>query len=202
MSTDEKQRVKNSLSSNTVSALFFEAVERFPDSPCLASKENGKYLTVSYLDFAQKVEKLAAVLRERGIGKGDRVALMSDNRPEWPLWDQAVLSLCAVIVPIYPTLTPGQVYFILNDCQAKIFVLSGQSLLEPLIPILSNLSAIEEIIFFEAPEEIELPCQWTTTEILLESPISAGSKGKLAAIREGIGPEDLSSIIYTSGTTG
>ncbi len=181
----------------TVPSLFFASAERFPDSPCLGTKVEKHFRYLSYREFAQSVLWLRASLRARGIGKGDRLALMSPNRPEWPLWDLAALSLGAVVVPIYPTLTPKQVHFILSDCGASFLAIADRFLLDPLP--LSALPSLREVFLFDADEKPALSIPTAFSKDLLEEgkKISEGSEGS-----EELSEKDLATIVYTSGTTG
>ncbi|MGE5706914.1 MAG: AMP-dependent synthetase/ligase, partial [Bacteroidota bacterium] len=148
-----------------------------------------------YREFAQSVRCLAASLQVKGIQKGDRIALMSHNRPEWPLWDLAALSIGAVIVPIYPTLTPKQVEWIVNDSQARLFVVSDAELLTPLLPSLSAMPSLQEVCMFDL-QALDCPLPLSSAE----SWLLADKTGSFEA--PALATEDLATIIYTSGTTG
>lgn len=179
----------------TIPALFFRTAERFPENRCLGEKKEGHYRYVTYREFAQSIRWLAASLQAKGLKKGDRIALMSHNRPEWPLWDLAALSLGVVIVPIYPTLTPKQVEWIVNDSQARLFVVSDSELLSPLLPSLSSMPSLQEVCMFDL-REIECPLPLSSAKAWLEA-------GKTLSFEApALAEDELATIIYTSGTTG
>ena len=101
----------------------------YPKPDALAYKVNGEWRKFSTREVADTVRALAAGLRAAGVGPGDRVAnVIENNRPEWNFIDLAVLQLGAVHVPIYPTLTPGEFVFILNDSGAKLVFASTEAL--------------------------------------------------------------------------
>ena len=108
----------------TLNDIFFAAVERNLDKAMLY-REGGKWLPISSRDFAQKVTRTTGVLRSWGIQAGDRVAILSENRPEWPIADVSSLLLGAITVPLYTTLTAEQTAFVLSDAGQTEFVKKG-----------------------------------------------------------------------------
>ena len=86
---------------------------------CLLSKVGGTYQPISTAELVDRVRRLSKALRDLGVEKGDRVALMSENGPHWPTVDFATLCAGAVLVPIYPTLLPDQSTYIARNCGAK-----------------------------------------------------------------------------------
>ena len=131
----------------TLNDIFFAAVERNLDRVMLY-RENGKWLPISSHEFGQKVARTTRALHSWGIHPGDRIAILSENRPEWPIADVSSLLLGAVTVPLYTTLTADQTAFALGDagCRA-IFVSSGQQL-HKVISILSKTN-IEKIVVMD-----------------------------------------------------
>src|SRR5690606_16972395 len=101
-------------------------VGRYPDKSALMWKKDGKYRSMTYREMWQQVQDAAAGLARLGIGKDDKVALMSENNPWWPITDLAILSLGAVTVPVYPTVTPEQVAYILKNAECKAIVVEDE----------------------------------------------------------------------------
>jgi long-chain acyl-CoA synthetase len=103
----------------TLCDIFYHSVETFRKPNHLLYKKGGVFEPISSLAFQTAVEELSMGLRSLGIEKGDRVAILSENRPEWAYADLATLCAGAVDAPIYATLTAPQVLYILNDAGAK-----------------------------------------------------------------------------------
>ncbi|MCA1557154.1 MAG: long-chain fatty acid--CoA ligase, partial [Acidobacteria bacterium] len=149
------------------------------------------------------VKRVALGLVELGIKAGDRIALLSENRPEWSIVDLAILSLGAVNVPIYTTQAVEQVRYIIEDSGARLLFVSGKRVFKHARPGLEGLEQLERIIFFdeEATEGVERA--WTLAAL------EESGRGRLSLEPETferftnqVRPETLATIIYTSGTTG
>lgn len=166
-------------------------------------KEGGRYLSLTYREFSRQVEHLAGFLMDAGVGHGDRVALLSENRPEWVVTDQAVLAIGAIDVPVYPTLTGPQVAQLLNDCEAMAAVVSTRAQLDKLFSVASDIPSLQLILVMD-----DLADQLPERVVRFSEALSRGEAGRdrlkdgLKARREAIRPDDLASIVYTSGTTG
>jgi long-chain acyl-CoA synthetase len=174
--------------------------EHLPDM--LAGKEDGKWRTFNTAEVAESIEKLSTGLLRIGVSGGDRsiegmdkVAIVSKNRPEWIITDLAVQRVGAILTPIYPTISIGELEFILNDAQVKIIFVNDEELFHKVLSIKDRVPSLREIFTFEhvvhARHWKELLCKPTPEEV-----------EKLSAIRKEINPKDLATIIYTSGTTG
>src|SRR6185503_17724787 len=112
------------MTTGTLCDLFYRSVDGYRKAEHLKSKVDGQWRPWSSDQFRTAVEELSMGLRALGVEKGDRVAILSENRPEWALADLATLTAAAVDVPIYSTLTPAQVKYILEDSQAKVAFVS------------------------------------------------------------------------------
>ncbi|NTU68530.1 MAG: long-chain fatty acid--CoA ligase [Chlorobiaceae bacterium] len=166
----------------------------------IARKINGSYQPISYDSLEKDYHHLAAFLKSQGIKQNDRVAILSENRPGWYLSDMAILSVGAIDVPLYPSLPPNQIEYILNNCGAKGIVVSNMLQLGKIMSIWQNLPDLNLVIVMNRLEEaiedvIDLNHAKTAGEqILTDKPwILEGLKTE---------PDDLATIIYTSGTTG
>ena len=114
-------------------------------------REAGQWLPLSSREFGRRVARTAAALDAWGIRPGDRIAILSENRPEWPMADMASLLLGAVTVPLYTTLTADQSAFALNDSGCRAIFLSSDHQLQKLLPVLSQ-TQIERIIVMDHVE--------------------------------------------------
>jgi long-chain acyl-CoA synthetase len=169
----------------------------------------GEWKPISSAKVYGRVRALAARLAEWGVGKGDRVALLSENRWEWPVTDFAVLALGAVDVPLYTTLTAEQVGYMLRDCGAKVVMVSSWEQVEK-VRAAGELPALEHIVVMDKGvmdkptsqnQDVGHPVSWMGE--LLEGAVAMQSRdAEFDARVRSVQPEDLATIIYTSGTTG
>ena len=174
--------------------MFEAAIQQHGNKPALAHKpRGGTYQDISYIELGESVDAFSKGLNALGVQKNDRVAILSENRPEWAIADFGILKTGAVNVPMFSTLTAAQVGYILKDSGAKIICVSTEKQLEKCLSIRDEVPTLEQIIIFDAIEG-ETPdgvihfaevCELTGDEINSE-------------LRE----DDVATIIYTSGTTG
>lgn len=159
-------------------------------------KNAGEWTTVSSRDLYRSVAGTARSLARWGIGRGDRVAILGENRPEWAIADFATLLLGAVDVPIYPTLTKEQTLFILQDSGARLaFVSTGEQFDK--IQSIQRHTAIEKVIVMD---DVDAPGAIRMSR-LMQVP-ETGRDAELDALGRSISPGDLATLVYTSGTTG
>jgi len=154
------------------------------------------WVPISSTEIYRGVVGVARALESWGIGKGDRVAILSENRPEWTITDFATLSLGAVTVPIYSTQTAEQTSFILSDSGARVIAVSTKHQLEKVLSIQSH-TPVERILVMDA---IETAHAVHMQGLMLQGPTDFDPEFDARA--RSIGPDDLATIIYTSGTTG
>ena len=112
--------------------VFFETVKTCPAKPCLLYKKEGVYFPITYKDLAKKVETLAVGLGKIGVTRGDKVAILSENRPEWVITDLATMAVGGIVVPLHTTLNPKALLNILNHSGAKVLVVSNSDFLKSL----------------------------------------------------------------------
>jgi len=154
------------------------------------------WVPISSQEIYRCVVGVARALESWGIRQGDRVAILSENRPEWTITDFAALALGAVTVPIYPTQTAEQTSFLLNDSGARVIAVSTKHQLEKVLPIQRH-TPVERIVVMDAVETAHaVPMQG----LMLHGP--ADFDPEFDARARSVGPDDLATIIYTSGTTG
>ncbi len=185
------------MSIQTLTELFLVAVGH--DKPdCLLHKVDGRYQPISSAELANRVRRIAAALRSLGVERGDRGALMAENGPHWPTVDFATLCTGAVLVPIYPTLTPDQAAYIANDCGAKLVFVQGRERLEGLLGERHEMPQAERFILIgDQPASDEV----LSFSNLIEETAPMDPQGFEASARRSTA-DDLATFIYTSGTTG
>jgi len=172
-----------------------------PDA--LNQKIGGEWINFSAETFVERVRHVALGLAALGIKPGDRVALLSENRPEWSITDLAILSLGAINVPIYITQAIDQIRYILTDSGARAIFISNRRLYKHARPALERLGFLENLIFFDA--EGSEGVERTLSLDALEEKGSEQARHRPVAFAEylnAVRPQDLATIIYTSGTTG
>ncbi|HVF60507.1 MAG TPA: long-chain fatty acid--CoA ligase [Thermoanaerobaculia bacterium] len=185
------------MSIRTLSELFLKTAA-YDKAEHLMHKVGGRYEAVSTAELVDRVRRLAKALHDLGVQPGERVGLMSENAPHWPTIDFAVLSLGAVVVPIYPTLLPDQAAFIANDCGAKILFLETQAHLDGLLGESANTPAVARYVAIRGASSDP---RVTTLDALLEAGTGVDPAWFEQRARSPK-PEDLATFIYTSGTTG
>jgi long-chain acyl-CoA synthetase len=194
--------VDNAMSISTLNDIFFAAMERDLERMML-HREAGQWLPLSSREFGRRVARTAAALDAWGIRPGDRIAILSENRPEWPMADMASLLLGAVTVPLYTTLTAEQGAFALNDSGCRTIFLSSDHHLQKLLPVLSQ-TQIERIIVMDhvefASDVSRLAACSTMDQITLDG--ADVLPPALEARARSLTADDLATIVYTSGTTG
>ena len=183
------------MSLQTLNDIFFAVVER-DDRVVMMHRQPIQWVSISSHEIYQHVVGVAGALREWGISKGDRVAILSENRPEWTIADFACLLIGAVVVPVYTTLTAEQTAYLLADSGARAIFVSGEKLFLKVSSIRDRTS-VEKIVVMDAVQ--------TADAFPMQRLMHAGPKERdpqFDALARTIQPRDLATIIYTSGTTG
>ncbi len=152
----------------------------------------------------EKIKRIALGLAELGVKEGDKVAIISENRPEWSITDLAILSLKAVNVPIYTTQAVEQIRYILEDSGSKMLFVSGTRLWKHAEQAVQSVERLEKIVFFDedaVPEQDGRAISLKHVEELGDAAEKIDSEAFQRYV-DSVGPDDLATIIYTSGTTG
>jgi long-chain acyl-CoA synthetase len=176
-------------------------MDAFGDRPvALRSKLEGRWVDLGYRELADRVRDLSLGFIELGVRPGDRVAILSENRPEWAIADYACLAARCTSVPIYPTLPSKQIEYILRDAGATALLASTPAQVEKVLAIRERLPALRHVIAFE-------PTEARTNLLELKEVMARGNAARdrnpdwrTKALT--ISPADLATVIYTSGTTG
>ena len=179
----------------TINDIFFAIVERGQPRVMLVREAN-EWVPLSSQELYQKVAGVARVLRQWGLTKGDRLAILSENRFEWAAVDFASLLLGVVVVPIYSTLTAQQTAYILRDSGAKVVVVSTEKQLEKVLCIRDQ-TAVEKVVVMD---QVKTADATQIQRLMSEGPVERDPE--LDAYARTVTADDLASIIYTSGTTG
>ncbi|MDW7761987.1 MAG: long-chain fatty acid--CoA ligase [Acidobacteriota bacterium] len=184
----------------TLSQLFMNTIASYPKDDLFLCKIDGTYAPISSAEADRRVRSFSLGLRELGLQPGDKVILLSENRPEWAIADFAIMSAGAATVPVYTSLTPEQIKYIINDSEAKIVICSNRDLWLKVEAIRGGLPKVSRYILIEddAAEGV-----LTMSEVMGRgAPILAASPRRFDDTARLVNPGDLASIIYTSGTTG
>jgi len=185
----------------TLTRLFFDAVSKFNRPDALQVKVAGAYKPISHSEVADRVRHAARGLASLGVRRGDRVAILSENRPEWAIADFACLTAGLTDVPIYPTLPADQIAYIVKDSGAVAIFVSTKIQAEKVREIRSQLPALKTVIGFD-----DIPGLVNMSIAELEKRGAEGETSQsIATYKEDtltLKPDDLATIIYTSGTTG
>lgn len=191
----------------TVAELPFFASGRFPKPDLIGQCRNGEVHYTSGRDLLPKVRDISLGLTSLGMAPGDRVAIMSESRPEWLFADFAVLAAGAVTVPVYPTLSADQTALILRDSGAVIAVVSTAVQLDKLLGVADKMPALHTIVAMDPvearPSKVRSIALQAVSDLGHER-MKAGW-GVAREFHDGakrIRPDDLATIVYTSGTTG
>ena len=191
----------------TIAELPFFVSGRFPKPDLIGQCRDGAVLYTSGRDLLPAVRDISLGLAALGMVPGDRVAILSESRPEWLFTDLAVLAAGAVTTPVYPTLSAEQIAFILADCQASIVIVSTAVQLEKLLSILDRAPSVQTVVVMDAAEGAGARVRVLRLEAVAamgHDRLRAG-RGVAREFHEGarrVRSEDLATIIYTSGTTG
>ncbi|HLA13695.1 MAG TPA: long-chain fatty acid--CoA ligase, partial [Gemmatimonadaceae bacterium] len=173
----------------------------FDKPDALQFKRGDRYVPLSHREIQERVRHAALGLGTLGVTRGDRVAILSENRPEWAIADYACLTIGITDVPIYPTLPADQIAFILNDAGTVAIFVSNAEQGSKIAGIRSQVPSLRAVIGFE-----ELgPAADMTFDELQQRGAAAETPQSLADYRaaaDGVMPDDLATLIYTSGTTG
>ncbi len=186
---------------DTLTGIFFTAMDRFRDRPvAIRFKRDRRWIPISYADLLARVHEATAGLKELGISPGDRVALLSENRPEWAIVDYACLAARCTDVPVYPSLPAKQVEYILRDSGAVLAFVSTRVQRDKIAEIRARLPALRHVVALDqglaGPGVLGMDAFMDAGRAALSRWPAWREEAERAA------PGDLATIIYTSGTTG
>ena len=189
-------------SPGTLTRVFFEGVEKFDKPDALQVKINGVYHPISHRTIAERVRRTALGLLAIGARRGDRVAILSENRPEWAIADYACLTAGMADVPFYPNLPAEQLPYLINDSGAVAIFVSTAQQAEKVASIRSKCPSLKAVIGFTDPKGPGVDITLTELEQRGARGESADAIARYKSDALAVKPDDLATIIYTSGTTG
>jgi long-chain acyl-CoA synthetase len=172
---------------------------QFPDkTDVLAGKVEGKWRRYTVKEYIDYCDWVSYALLSTGIKKGDKIAIISNNRPEWNFTDFGISQIGAVSVPIYPTISSEEYTYILGHVEPKLVFISDKNLYEKIKPIADQNPGISDIYTFDDVSKAKQFIEF----IRLGKERASGLKDELERAKAAVKPSDLVTIIYTSGTTG
>jgi long-chain acyl-CoA synthetase len=186
----------------TLTKLFFDAVEKYNRPDALQVKVDGKFKPIAHRELADRVRRVALGLQELGIRPGDRVGILSENRPEWAIADYACLCSALTDAPFYPNLPPEQLPYLINDSGAVAIFCSTAAQSAKVASVRDKCSGLKYVIGFSGMRQ---PGEDMTFEELEQRGRAIDDDAHKKAYREramSVRPDDLATLIYTSGTTG
>lgn len=185
---------------STIPRLHLNMVKNYSKDSQLSFKEKGRYVPISTAEFDLAVRRTAYGLRELGHSRGDKLAIFSENSPDWVICDYANLCLGGITVPIYPTLVPEHIAYIIQDSESKIVICSTPNLLEKVLSVKDKIPGVKSLILMNGTP----PNEVLSLQNLREQGDQAMQNDPdfFEKTASALKPEDLASIIYTSGTTG
>lgn len=184
----------------TLNELFFNAVKDASRQVVMRHKADGVWHDIQRVDLLAGVRHTNAALRELGFVAGDRIAILSENRPEWAIADYACLTACLVDVSIYPSLPVHQIAYILKDSGSRGVFVSNRQQLEKVLAVRSELPDLQHVICFDKgplPEGV-----LSMHELESRGATAIARFPNWEADARAAHPDDLATLIYTSGTTG
>lgn len=186
----------------TLAELFVRSVDEFDLPDALNYKLNGEWRLISGRTFVKRAQDIALGLYSLGLRKGDRAALLAPNSPNWTLADAGCQFAGVIDVPIYTTLTPDSVRYILCDSEARVIFLDGRAAYERLAGVLAECSSVKSVVLFEGDAAGDN--RLVTFDQLAEAGdvLRQSQPQLLEDLQNAVTAEDTATLIYTSGTTG
>ncbi len=171
--------------------------ESFPfKEDFIAGKEDGRWVKYNIDQYLEQANNISYGLLDLGVKPGDKIATISNNKPEWNFLDMGILQTGAIHVPVYPTISESDYQFILNHAEVKYVFVAGKELIRKIEHILPEVKSLKGLYTFRKNEDLPH----------LNELIEKGKKNpqpeKLEELKSNIGAHDIATIIYTSGTTG
>jgi long-chain acyl-CoA synthetase len=190
-----------------ISAFLADRAREFGEHPAMRFRSSGHWRDISYAAMDRSVQAVARGLVGLGVQAGDRVGIMSWNRPAWSLADFGILRAGCVVVPLYPTSTAGQVAHIVRDAGIEVLFVGGEQELEALNEAREHLPQLRHILVFDdkavdAAAGLHPFSDFAAAAEAIDGDAAALLDADIAAREGAVAADDLATIIYTSGTTG
>lgn len=175
--------------------LPYYQLEHFPKPDALTAKIDGKWVPTSTQEWIDESNAVSRGLLAMGIQPGDKIAMISNNRPEWQIMDIGILQIGAVDVPIYPTISEEDYVYIFNDAEVKLCIVSDEELYQKVKNIKDKVPSLKTIYTFDSISGAQ---HWSE----IKEAGTGKNQDEVDAIKGKVDEEDLATLIYTSGTTG
>jgi len=193
----------NVMSYRSIPAILRDNADRYSGKTAISYKKRGTFLSLTYEEFYERVLLLARGLGKAGVGRGDRIAIFSENRLGWAISDFGIQCAGGVTVPIYATNTGKQAAYIINHSGAKIVFVSTRGQYEKLLFIMDEIPGVELVISYDrfiGDHSFPVYTQYQLSEV--STPLSDEDKAGIEVQIDQLSQDDLITIIYTSGITG
>ncbi|MFZ5786310.1 MAG: AMP-binding protein, partial [Acidobacteriota bacterium] len=187
------------MSARTITEVLFEHGRVHPDRPCLRFHRDGRWQDLPWGRVTERTRAIAGGLAEAGISIGDRVAIVSRNRPEWALADLGSIAAGAVVATVYPTLPPDETAFILAHCGARAAFVEDAEQLDKILSVRDRLPRLETVVLLD---ESAPPSSGAVPLAALEAGASPAAAAARVEKAHALGREAPLTVVYTSGTTG
>src|SRR6185295_16434447 len=176
----------------TLVDIYTDAIKTFPDNPIFGTKRQGSWSWLTYREFGRRTDAFRAGLSELGFARGDRIAIIANNRVEWAVAAYACFGLGVAFVPMYEAQNPKEWEFIIKDCEAKGVIVATDAIAEKVKPLLESVSSLKYVISMDTATKAE-------GKVKSFKDLEKTEK-KVPCIKPEV--KDTACFIYTSGTTG
>jgi long-chain acyl-CoA synthetase len=180
----------------TVTHALFDTVSSIPDAVALRWRDAGRWGSWTWKEYAQQAARVAAGFRELGVQRGDRILLMTRNRPEFHVADMAAMLIGAVPVSVYTSASSEQLLYTAGHAEARLCVVETPAFLERFLKVRSDLPDLRHLVVVSDPERMAPP------DVIPFAQLSEAVAVDVEAAAAAAQPEDMATLIYTSGTTG
>ena len=184
----------------TLAELFLHAARNHDRANALNYKKDSEWLAISSAEMVERAGAIALGLYALGLRKGDKAAILAANSPAWTLVDAGCQFAGVIDVPIYTTLAPDSICYIIKDSTAKVFFLENKEAYERIAEVMPECLSLEKLVFFD-PADVEIENSISLAD-LEETGREARASGLLEKLQSSVQPTDIATLIYTSGTTG
>ena len=188
----------------TIGEMIFNRVGTYSDFPVLRFKKDGSWHDISWTEFGERIEDFANGLLSLGIKPGEKVAILSENRPEWAISDIGIISIQGVVVPIYHTNRAKQIEYVIDHSESRILIVSQQNMLNEVLQVRENLGNLEQIFLmdWEEGENADKGVRPFGELLKLGAEYKSEHPEELQKLIDSSNEDDIVSYVYTSGTTG
>lgn len=187
----------------TINDVFYNRVRKYADRVAIEKKLHGTWHSASWNQYWERARSTGLGLRSLGVGKGQMVSILSENRLEWLYTDMGALGIGAVVIPVYPTLLPEEIQYILNNSETKVIVVENRTQLDKVLTVVDACPGLEKIVVMEEGDVTDHPKVMTFTELTEKGrALHEQEPGLFEQLSAEVTRDDLATIVYTSGTTG